>query len=308
MSFLSDYKKLLFSTPKQALTQWNCENSDYNVWANHSKNSYMTRGSGWMKDCFYLYWVYHALDVSDCAYCERIELCYECVDCNRCYNCDFCQDCKDSNDLVYSYDCTGCKNCLGCIGLVKKEFCVFNEQKTKEEYEAILKNKNSTQIVSAFEDLKSKIPHRDFILKSENCVGNHIENSQNCFYCFDTVRSRDGIYNFNGYENIDSVDCSFAKEELSYERVGGGWNFNCDYGLFLMNCVDCKFCFQLQDCKNCFGCDALHHKRFCILNKEYSEEEYFKKTAEIWAELKNSIEAGDLMSVFEDSEYAGIEH
>ena len=104
------------------------------------------------------------------------------------------------------------------------------------------------------------------------------------------------------------MDCSFTKDELGYERVGGGWSFNCDYSAFLMNCVDCKFCFQCQECKNCFGCDALHHKRFCILNKEYSEEEYFKKISEIWAELKNSIEAGDLMSVFEDEEYAGILH
>ncbi len=317
MDFSREYKKLLLETPKQALTQWNCENSDYTVFVNHSKNSYMCCGSGWMRDCYYLYWVYHAEDAADCSYCEKAEFCYESVDLYRCYNCDFCQDCKDSHDLILCYDCTGCKNCFGCVGLIRKEFYAFNQQKTREEYAAILKKFQEeykrtgeipAQIAGAFEKAKSGVPHRDFIFKCEDCVGSHIENSQRCFYCFDMVRSRDCNYNYNAYENVDSVDCSFTKAELGYENLGGGWNFNCDFVLFLMNCADCKFCFQCQDCKNCFGCDALHHKQYYILNKPCPKEEYEKRVKEIWMELKASERVGDLMSVFEDEEFLGVDH
>lgn len=261
-----------------------------------------------MEDCYYLYWVYHATDTADCVYCENVELCYECVDCMRCYNCNFCQECRDSRDLILCYDCTGCKNCFGCVGLIQKEFYFLNEKTPPEEYKKLTENKLSPEILQKYGKLKETLPHRDFILKCENCIGNHIENSQKCFYCFDMVRSRDCFYNFNAYENIDSIDCSFTKAEFGYENVGGGWNFNCDYILFCKNCSDSKVLFQCQDCKHCFGCDGLHHKEYYILNKPYSKEEWEERTAQIWNELRNTREAGNLMSVFQDEEFQGIIH
>ena len=314
MSFLEDYKKLLLETPKLALTQWFCDNSAFTVWTNHSKDCFLTRGSGWMRDCYYDYWVYHGEDVVDSAYCEKCELCYECVDCMRCYGCDFCQDCKDSRDCKGCYDCIGCKNCFGCAGLVQKEYCLFNEQVSRDEYETHVNAVRFSEFdLEEMEELKLKVPHRDFILKSEDCLGNHIENSQRCYWSFDMVRSRDCDYCFNAYEIIDSVDCAFTKVELGYECMGGGWNFNCDYCLFLANCVDCRFCFQCQECKNCFGCDGLHHKQYYILNKSCgSADEYARRVAEIWKELRGSevagLSAGNLMSVFEDEEFEGILH
>lgn len=317
MGFLDDYQQLLLKTPKVALVQWDCENSAYTLFQNFSKNCYMCRGSGWMRDCFYDYWTYHAEDAVDCSYCEKIELCYECVDCMRSYNCHFSQECRDSRDLTLCYDCVGCNNCFGCSGLVRKEYHVFNERKSKEEYEAFVEKTSRAyretgkwpeEIVAAFEALKLKTPHRDYILNSENCLGNHIENSQNCFWVFDAVRSRDCLYGFNSYENIDCVDCSFTKTEIGYEVLGGGWNFNCDYCVFCVRCIDSQFCFQCRDCKNCFGCDGLDHKQYYILNQPYSKEAYEKRVAEIWRELKASSQAGNLMHVFDDAEFSGIEH
>jgi L-rhamnose mutarotase len=56
-------------------------------------------------------------------------------------------------------------------------------------------------------------------------------------------------------------------------------------------------------------CDGLHHKQYYVLNKPCgSAEEYKAKVAEIWKELLDSPEAGNLMSVFEDEEFLGIEH
>ncbi|MBT3704417.1 hypothetical protein HOG17_01400 [Candidatus Peregrinibacteria bacterium] len=310
MSFLEDYKKLLLETPKLALTQWNCENSAFTSHTNHSKDCFFTRGSGWQRDCYYNYWVYHGEDVVDCSYCEKCELCYECMDCARCYGCSFCQDCKDCRDCVGCYDCTGCDECYGCVGLVRKKYHLFNEKVSQEEYESYIENvRFSEHDVKQVQELKLKVPHRDFILKSEDCVGNHIENSQRCYWSFDMVRSRDDAYCFNAYEIIDSVDCSFTKVELGYECIGGGWNFNCNYSCFLANCSDCQFCFQCQDCKSCFMCDGLHHKKYHVLNEPCtSKEEYETRVAEIWKELLESSEAGNLMSVFEDEEFEGIEH
>ncbi|MDD5055426.1 MAG: hypothetical protein PHZ00_04135 [Candidatus Peribacteraceae bacterium] len=36
----------------------------------------------------------------------------------------------------------------------------------------------------------------------------------------------------------------------------------------------CFYCEMLKSCSNCFGCVALKNRRYCILNKQYTKEEY----------------------------------
>jgi hypothetical protein len=63
--------------------------------------------------------------------CENMsnDFSYACIGCmtaerlKYCYYCDLCFDCE---------------HCFGCIGLRKKQFCIFNTQYTKAEYEALV--------------------------------------------------------------------------------------------------------------------------------------------------------------------------
>jgi hypothetical protein len=45
---------------------------------------------------------------------------------------------RNSMDVEYSYGCSGVQNVFGCVGLRKKQYCIFNKQYTKEEYEELL--------------------------------------------------------------------------------------------------------------------------------------------------------------------------
>jgi len=55
-------------------------------------------------------------------------------------NCHFCVRVYESSiDCEYSWFLKTCKNCFGCSGLFNKEYCIFNKQYTKEEYEAKVK-------------------------------------------------------------------------------------------------------------------------------------------------------------------------
>ena len=40
-------------------------------------------------------------------------------------------------DIYYSYNCHGCSDCFGCVGLRQKQYCIFNRQFTKEEYQKL---------------------------------------------------------------------------------------------------------------------------------------------------------------------------
>jgi len=66
------------------------------------------------------------------------QLVYECTAAAAAYNCKFCIRVPDSRDITYSVYLNLCQECFGCIGLTSKQYCIFNKQYTKEEYEDLV--------------------------------------------------------------------------------------------------------------------------------------------------------------------------
>ena len=64
-----------------------------------------------------------------------LQLCYGSIDTDRSYRAVFSIRCRDCRDVMYCVTCYGCKDCFGCSGLHSKQYCIFNKQYTKEEYE-----------------------------------------------------------------------------------------------------------------------------------------------------------------------------
>lgn len=71
---------------------------------------------------------------------DKTELCYETSGTGtNAYNVKFSYDCWPSvNNSEYSLHLRSCSNCFGCVGLKKKQYCIFNRQYSKEEYEALV--------------------------------------------------------------------------------------------------------------------------------------------------------------------------
>ncbi len=78
---------------------------------------------------------------------DRADNMYECVTCGLgAYNIKFSYNCwGDVRDVEYCAFSYGVTNCFGCVGLYKKQYCIFNKQYTKEEYE-ILREKIITHM------------------------------------------------------------------------------------------------------------------------------------------------------------------
>ena len=89
----------------------------------------------------------------DAAYCATVEEKVDCHDMNfsvfgelcfntttgEGYNLICCHTCANSSsNLLYCDNCFSCKHCFGCVGLKSEEYCVFNKQYTKEEYERLV--------------------------------------------------------------------------------------------------------------------------------------------------------------------------
>ncbi len=101
--------------------------------------------------------------------------------------------------------------------------------------------------------------------------------SKNCYYCFNGFRLTDSMYVWLGWGN-KLVDCSSVTEsERCYKCIDCTKCFNSTYLIDCNNTTDCHYSAFLNSCTDCFGCVTLTHKKYCIFNKQYTKEEYFKK-------------------------------
>ncbi|MBI4652772.1 hypothetical protein HY750_00770 [Candidatus Kuenenbacteria bacterium] len=83
----------------------------------------------------------------------------------------------------------------------------------------------------------------------------------------------------------DCYDCTLWGEnsELLYEcsSVAGGVNrIKFCYRCYL-NCSNIEYSNHCHSSSNLFGCVGLRHKEYCILNKQYTKEEYEKLVPKI---------------------------
>lgn len=103
------------------------------------KDSYSVRSAEHMRFCQDV-WVKTSNCYDYSVWGDGAENIYECMTCGMgAFNLKFCFNCwGEASDLEYCVYCLGSKNCFGCVGLYKKEYCIFNKQYTKEEYEVLV--------------------------------------------------------------------------------------------------------------------------------------------------------------------------
>jgi len=129
----------------------------------HSKNvrySFLVREGENVKYSQYMQELPGSKDVYDyTSWGDASELMYECTACgintNRIkfsYNVQ-----ENTADVEYSYMCSGCTDIFGCISLRKKQYCIFNRQYTKEEYESLVGRIKKHMSEMPYTDTKGRV-------------------------------------------------------------------------------------------------------------------------------------------------------
>jgi hypothetical protein len=140
-----------------------------------------------------------------------------------------------------------------------------------------------------FEKIKLKTPRLlAHVLNNENCAGDYLYNSKNSYYCFDGKNLEDCAHMTSSIKNRDCLDManSYYGCELSYEVMSSIELYNCNFSNFCYNCRDMEYCENCYHSQDCFGSFFLQHKQYYIFNEPFSKEEYFKRLAEIKAEMR----------------------
>jgi hypothetical protein len=309
--FFEQWKELYDAVPKLGLiVLGEMQNSDYAHDAYRLKNCYLTFDGEQAWDCLYGETFLKIKDCMDFLTISQSELCYEVINCSNCYDCRFCRFCRTCNESSFLVDCVGCKNCFACANLHQAEYCILNKQYSEEEYKKRIAGykigsfKVLEEFKKDFEKFVVAQPKRAYRgVKNEDVSGDNLNNCKDVYHSFDVVGSRDCSYCTNleiGANDCFDVDIWGDKLNLALncECVGAGaQNLMCDYYVAMnaSNVLYSAFCWN--GANDMFGCMALRHKKCCVLNKQYSEEEYKDLVKRIYEHMVANGEWGQFFPI-----------
>lgn len=284
-SFFQQFRELFEAIPHPNLIQKNCINSEYSNYSIDFKNVYFSASGVADEDSGYLFGrVLHAKDCYDVHQSQNIEQCYELIDSIKSSRVYFGQNCEGCVDGFLLYDCRNCMNCFGCVGLRNKQYYIFNQPYSKEQYIEELKRldrggyQELLRAKQRFEELKIRTPRKyAMITRSENVLGDDITDTRNCQQCFFARRNVENCkYSFVVFDNSkDGMDAFIAWNgaELFYDVMSVEAHTTL-FSALIWGGFGIQYSYNCYDCNNLFGCVGLRNKSYCILNQPYSKEEY----------------------------------
>ncbi len=288
-TFFEQFQELMQKVPVRArfVSSGSLINSDYTNLVSHLKNCYLIYNADYSENCAYGTEIENSKECIDNTMIDGCEHCYDNVNCQKCYKTFFSTDCIESSDIWFSFDIIGCGDCFGCVGLRNKHYYIFNEPHTKEQYENKVKEyfngnfSDIAEIKSKVNEIYLKTPRRyihgrqntsvsgDYIYNSKEVKNSYIATeAQNCKYCmWLIVPTTKDCWDYTEYGD---------KAEEIYETItaGKGVSKMKFSSMVSTNSSDVEYSFSCRDVQSIFGCNALKKKSFCILNKQYSKDEY----------------------------------
>ena len=300
------------------------ENSEYINNSSDSRNCYLIENSTAAEDSLYSLGLFYSKDCVDCFKTYQCENCYECINIENCYGCFYCRDTKDSSESILLEDCVDCKNCYGCANLSHKQYWIFNEPTSKEEFEKIKKEflgasmYERRKLIDESRERLSQHPKKfAHAYSNQNSSGDyifHCKDANNCFFISRTEGANNST-NINDCKDFIDVDYWGDHAELCYNSAEVGTQTH--NVLFSRKCHgNIKNIYYSLDCcygsHDLFGCSSVKHGEYSILNKKYSQEEYEKMVARIIEYMQKTGEWGEFfpykMSQFAYNETSAMDY
>jgi len=303
-TFFKQFLKLRNKIPRISLLNINGVNSDYVNNSEDNKNCYLLFAAQKNEDCLYGRLVYRSHFIVDSDFVQDSELCYDSIDCRNCYNCLVCDNCETSTDLIFCFNLKDCQNCIFSTNLRHKNYHIFNKPVSKKEFEQKRKEilssySNLEKAKKEFSEFKKKaIVKYAYQIKCHNTTGDYMYNCHDVKYGFDTENSKNCRYVADAESTIDCWDMNntYYKPELNLDVMGALQTYNVKHSVYVLTSSNIEYCDSVHNCESCFGFIGLKKKKYCILNKQYSKEEYEKLKEIIIGNMKKEGVYGDFIS------------
>lgn len=319
--FLEQLRELMLEVPFKSNNVIRGVNSPYSNNATDPKNCYLAFNASNPEDTMYSNGLNFTRDCVDVSHVSKTESSYQSFWLDGCFRTHFSSECAESSDLWFCRDCVGCLNCFGCVNLRNKSYYFFNKPYSKEEYnkkieEYKLNTREGLQKAQRDSDIfwKKSIYKNHQGLKNIDCTGSYVTNSKNvkesflvrdsenikyCQYLQETPGSRD-CYDYSNWGDsaelmYEDISCGSGVSRLKFSWVTQG------------NSRDTEYTIGCRGSENLFGCVSLSKKQYCILNKQYSKEEYEKLTNKLREHMLNMPYIDKMGRVYKYGEFLPIE-
>jgi hypothetical protein len=206
---------------------------------------------------------------------------------------------------MFGYNLSNCTSCFGCVNLKNAQYYWFNEKIKKEEYEKRLAGFDLSRrsVVSEwaekFEEHKRKFPKQYMHgVNNQDCTGDYLINSKNAIECYDGFRIEDSKYCEAAFLPIKDCYETFQVGEDSsriyYAALAGysSSSIRWSWGVF-EGCLEVDYGMRCRSSQNIFGCSNLKKAQYCILNRQYTKDEYEKLRAKLIEHMKETGEWGE---------------
>ena len=284
--FFEQFRQLTESVPHIGIVyiheNFNC---DYANYVADSKNVYLSQSIiAKSEDVYYSKNIDSSKEIFDCLALKDSEKCYWNLDGSKNYQCRFILKSRECINSDFLFDCVNCQNCFLGSNLRNKRFVIRNKQYSKENYFAEVSKINFGQkseidkLNLEFLNLVEKSLHKfGNLTKTINCTGDNLENCKNVLWSFDTYNAENLKFCSRSPRMQDSYDLyGGADGELLYEAIYSGYrSYNSQFFYFGEVTINSQYVNEcLGNSSHLFACVGLRNKQYCILNKQYTKEEY----------------------------------
>ena len=320
--FFEQFDELLHEAPVSGLSldSFTGESISYHNYVGHLKNCYLLFWADFNEDCHYGFYLYQNKNLADCSLLTSCEFSYDLTHGYKNNRCVGSIDLSESIDCYFMRDSRNCQNCFGSANLRNKKYHIFNKPFTKEEYSKEIQKwdlgsyKTYQEAKKLSEEHWKRFPpmpiFEDF---NVNCTGNRIYDSKNCKECFEVQGAKDSKYLMMMIDPTTN-DC--------YDVSGWGQNLALSYdsGVVGGDSSEIKFChdsgidlYHAEYCKSSvggshkFGCVSAKKGKYCILNKLYKEDDFWKLREKIIKHMNDMPYTDKKRRVYRYGEFFPIE-
>jgi len=277
-------------------------NSDYIVSGLSPKSCYFSAAPIRSENIYYSSLSYDSQDCMDVLQVKSSRDCYDSAYLFYCFNCFFCYECQNCLDCFFLFDCRNCQHCFGSSNLRNKKYYFFNQPLSKEAYEKTIANLNLGKRAVFLEYqkrfggvLQAAIHENLYTRKAVHSTGNDLWGCKNCFLSFYVQEGCENLRYCTGMENARESMDFFGSGEASYIYESSGVSFSnrVKFSLQCRYCLDVEYSVECKNCEFCFGCFGLKNQKFCVFNKQCSEQDYWPLLDKIKNQMLQSGEYGE---------------
>lgn len=294
-NFFENFEELFKNTPLPNLFHvWENENCDYVDTAVHIKNSYLssliTLGS---ENVFYSFMIReNSINVFNSFYViTNNENIYFSSYILYSFNVFYSKYIKNSSNIWFSTNLTGCNECIFCDDLQNCSYYIKNEKYEKEEYflkkEEILKDKAKfldwyKSLNKIWNNYNSTNVSWNFVLDSNNV--------ENGYWIFNMTNGRNLMFSWSDVSAENCYDLIFWWKGTvdCYWTSNFGWNpenVYMSYNVWYWSNI--FYSYWVVWCSYCIWCVWIQNKQYCILNKQYTKQEWEELSDKIFSQMED---------------------